>query len=109
MTVNRDGLVAEIRRIDAEMDRLKSARAIATAMLTEGETTGGTKVTESGARYVLRENAVYSDAAMVGALRKGQFQRASKRVLDRAKVKALYPEVYANAKSVRGFAVSVPR
>lgn len=53
------------------------------------------------------DNNVYSDADMLSALRPGQQRLVTKRVLDRAKVKAMYPAVYEAARSYRGYKSSV--
>lgn len=68
------------------------------------ETLGtGKHVLEGFGEVTVSENNTYSDAKMLAALKVGQQRLVTKRVLDRAKVKAQYPDVYAAAKQPAGW------
>lgn len=91
---------------DAAIAEAKVKREQAVDALTK--THGNGKHTVPGFGSVtLSANNVYSEDAMVAALTPYQFQRqASKRVLDRAKVKANFPAVYEAAREQRGVRAS---
>ena len=57
--------------------------------------------------FNVAENNTYDAAEMEAALKTGQVQRCSKRVLDKAVVKRLYPEVYNAAKRTNGVKVTL--
>lgn len=100
-------LVAEANALKAEIARLEAELAKRTAMLaaSTGNTPG--KVTTECGSFTVRENNTYDEAVMREALGPGQQRRCQKTVLDKAKVKVLYPEVYAKAKVSRGHSVSL--
>ena len=67
------------------------------ALLIKHLGTAGKVETEAGS-VTLSENNTYSDSIIESMLSVGQMQRVTKRVIDKAKVKANYPAVYAAAK-----------
>lgn len=100
-------LVAEVKAIDATIASLQEKRKhrIAALLGCANETTGK-RVTAEGS-YTISENNTYSESAMVAALRPGQMRLVQKKVIDRSKVKALYPKVYEESKKRNGFKVTI--
>lgn len=66
----------------------------------------GKHVTAAGAFTVSAVNE-YPESAILASLSPGQAARCMKKVLDRPKVQALYPEAWAAAKHNKGQKVSV--
>lgn len=93
---------ARMERAKAELDQHKAILATAGSGKHTVQVPAGQTVT-----FTVSENNTYSDERMVTALKPGQFQRASTRKLDRQKVKALYPRIYAASKTFVGFKVSL--
>lgn len=72
-----------------------------------GETTGKHIIPGGVGEITFSDNNVYDAKAMEDALKPGQLRLVTKRVLDRAKVKSMYPAVYEAARSNRGYKSSV--
>jgi hypothetical protein len=110
VNMNKVALVhAEIKALDAAMESLATERKAKVARLVTlngGESNTG-KVTLPDGSFTVSENNTYPDEAIRAALTEGQAKRCEKRVLDKAKVKALYPNVYAAAKVQNGVKVTV--
>lgn len=66
----------------------------------------GTYKFENGS-VSLAQNNRYDGDAFLGCLTDGQKQRVTSRVLDRAKAKANYPELWEAAKVPNGFRVTI--
>jgi hypothetical protein len=99
------GLVAEYASIDRQVKSLLARQAeIKTALAAEGI---GKHVVPGAGTFTVSENNTYSDDYIAATLTPGQMRRVVKSVIDRAKVKSLYPAVYDAAKERRGFRVSV--
>lgn len=98
--------IKAIAEADAAIAEAKAKRDKAVEALVK--THGNGKHTVPGFGSVtLSANNVYSDEKMRAALTDYQFTRqASKRVLDRAKVKANFPAVYEGAREQRGVRAS---
>lgn len=100
-------LVAEIKAIDLEMEKLKAERdRRVNALIGTAKEASGKFVVDSGS-FTVSENNTYDDAAILAALKPGQIRLVQKKVVDKAKVKALYPAVYARAKVRKGFKVTI--
>lgn len=100
--------LSRISEIDAQIAELQSKRASAVEALWElfGGNTGKHEVPGVGS-VTFSANNTYDKDAIMAALKRGQFQRVSTRVLDMAKVKSQYPDVYEDAKRNRGYRASV--
>lgn len=92
--------------IDAKIAELQAKRKSALEGLYDSLGTGKHVVPGVGT-VTFSDNNVYDDKAIMSALKPGQQRLVTKRVLDRAKVKAQYPAVYEAAKSYRGYKASV--
>lgn len=100
---------AEIKAIDAAVATLAAERTAKVAALVKangGEANTGKVVLGNGS-FTVSENNSYPAEKILGSLTPGQAKRCEKRTLDNAKVKALYPEVYAAAKVQNGVKVSI--
>lgn len=100
--------LSEIQDIDTQIAILKARRDIKVEALYDlfGAKTGKHIVPGVGS-VTFSDNNVYDDKTIMAALRPGQQRLVTKRVLDRAKVRAMYPAVYEAARSYRGFKASV--
>ena len=94
---------ARLDRAKADLDRHKTVLAQAGSGTHTAHGAGHTVAVT----WKVTENNVYSDEVMLAELKPGQFQRVSTRRLDRAKVKAVYPNLYAKARERRGFKVTL--
>ncbi len=102
-------LHAEVKALDAAMEKLAAERKVKVAALVAangGEAVTG-KVVLDGGSFTVSENNSYPEESIRAGLTPGQQKRVEKRVLDREKVKALYPEVYKAAKVQNGVKVSI--
>lgn len=93
---------AKAKRDQAEADYRKALDTLITVM---GEVPGTYNI--NGIIVNLAENNTYDASEMEAALKPGQVQRCSKRVLDKAVVKRLYPAVYEAAKKTNGVKVTL--
>lgn len=93
---------AKARRDQAEADYRKAIDTLTTVL---GDIPGTYNI--NGIVVNVAENNTYDAAKMEAALKPGQVQRCSKRVLDKAVVKRLYPEVYNAAKRTNGVKVTL--
>jgi hypothetical protein len=94
-------LKAEIARMTANYNNLTATLA----NLVGNES--GTHTVENVGDFVVSENNVYDAAIMLAALKPGQIQRVTERKLVPARVKSIYPAVYAAAKDSRGVKVAL--
>lgn len=99
-------IVRELHKIDKRLDTLTTQRKDAVAALLGLGFDSGKHITSAGPFTVSAVNA-YDEAIMRANLAGGQFNLCKKVVLDRAKVKALYPAVYALAKVENGQKVTL--
>ena len=98
---------AMVLHLDAEIARLKEKRAShVDALLEAVGHERGKHAVPGGGSFTVSENNVYSDAVMERLLRPGQRRLVEVKRIDRAKVRALYPEDYAEAKDNRGVKVT---
>ena len=93
---------AKAKRDQAEADYRKALDTLVTVL---DEVPGTYNV--NGMVVNLAENNTYDASEMEAALKPGQVQRCSKRMLDKAVVKRLYPEVYNAAKRTNGVKVTL--
>lgn len=95
-------IVRSVRKLDARMAALKSDRDALTAeLLSMGWESG--KVTTAAGSFTVSAVNTYPQSAMLAGLTVGQANLCWKpKALDPAKVKALYPVVYAAAKQSNG-------
>lgn len=96
-----------IAHADAEIERLKAVRAAAIEGLYDSFGSTGKHVVPGVGEITFSDNNVYDAKTMKDALKPGQFMRVSERKLVPARVKELYPSVYADAKSYRGYRAAV--
>lgn len=99
--------MVRIHDIDAQIEALKTQRANHVEALYELFGGTGKHVIPEVGEVTFSDNNVYDDKAIMDALKPGQQRLVTKRVLDRAKVRALYPAKYEAAKSYRGYKASV--
>ena len=98
--------IREIRKLDVRADVLASKRAALVSDLLDLGWDSGKVATQAGPFTVSAVNE-YPEAGILANLTPGQATRCMKRVLDRAKVRALYPAVWEAAKVTKGQKVSI--
>lgn len=98
-------IVREIRKLDMRADVLASKRsALVSDLLVLGWDSG--KVTTQAGPFIVSAVNEYPEAGILAGLTPGQAARCMKKVLDRAKVRALYPAAFEAAKVTKGQKVS---
>lgn len=100
-TATAADILREIRKVDIRATVLASKRSALVKDLLALGWESGKVVTTSGPFTVSAVNE-YPEVGILAALTPGQAQRCMKKVLDRAKVKALYPGAYEGAKVNKG-------
>lgn len=110
MTVNlskTETLLAEANAIKAEIARLEGELKVRTDALASSVNFATGKVQTAVGSFTVRENNTYDEKVMRDVLKPGQVRLCEKKVLDKAKVKALYPQVYAKAQRKNGVSVTI--
>lgn len=114
MSVNMTKATAKFVRTVAEAKALKAAIAkleaeYAVKMDSLKDMNGGNigKVDTAEGSVTFSENNVYPEAAVRALLTEGQAKRCEVKKIDNARVKALYPDVYAAAKDNKGVKVTL--
>jgi hypothetical protein len=98
---------AEANALKLEIARLQAELSTRTAILAGlVGNVSGRHSTDAGS-FTVSENNEYSEEVMRANLKPGQVVRCEKRILDKAVVKRLYPDVYAAAKNNKGVKVTL--
>lgn len=97
--------LSEAQHIKSQIDALQARLDV----LNEGLAAAGSgkHTVEGVGSFTVSENNVYPKDAISALLRKGQFMRVSKRVIDPALVRQHYPAVYESVKDTRGMRVAL--
>lgn len=103
-----DERIQTILDLDKEIAWRQAERAIHIEALRQALPETGKVTTESGSVTVSEDNE-YQESVMRSLLTPGQQKRCEVRKWDNKVVKALYPDVYAAAKRLRGRKVFVTR
>lgn len=102
--------VAEAKAVKAAIEQLQSELARLTeqiVVLNGGPDVRGKVALPNGDAFTVSEVNTYPDEAIRAMLSPGQQKRVEKRVIDKAKVRACYPEVYAAVKVQNGVKVTL--